>query len=51
MPRVTIAKDLYKRIEEEAHSEEIPVTELIEKLLVDATKKKTTYCPRCAFRF
>ena len=51
MPRVAIAKKLYKRIELQAHDEEIPVSKLIEKLLVEATKEKTSYCPRCAFKF
>ena len=51
MPRVEIAKKLYERIELQAHDEDIPVSKLIEKLLVEATKEKTTYCPRCAFKF
>jgi hypothetical protein len=51
VPRVAIAKELYKRIESRAHDEEIPVSKLIEKLLVEATKEKIMYCPRCAFKF
>jgi len=51
VPKVTITHDLYKRIETQAHDEQIPVSKLIEKLLLDATKEKMMYCPRCAFRF
>ena len=51
VPRVEIAKKLYERIELQAHDEDIPVSKLIEKLLVEATIERTTYCPRCAFKF
>jgi len=51
MPRVTITKELYKKVEAEALRERIPVSKLIEKLLVEGTKEKTMYRPRCAFKF
>ena len=51
MPRVTITRELYKKIETQAEKEGIPVSNLIERLLVEATEEKTMYCPRCAFRF
>jgi len=51
VPRVTIAKQLYEKIESQAHKEDVPVSKLIEKLLVEATREKSVYCPRCAFKF
>jgi hypothetical protein len=51
VPRVAIAKELYKKIESRANDEDIPVSKLVEKLLAEATKEKTMYCPRCAFKF
>ena len=43
--------DLCKRIETQADDEQIPVSKLIEKLLLDAIREKTMYCSRCAFGF
>ena len=46
MPRVTITHDLCMRIETQADDEQIPVSKLIEKLLLDAIREKTMYCSR-----
>jgi len=51
VPRVIIARELYKEIEAQARREGIPVSRLVERLLVEATREKVMYCPRCAFRF
>ena len=51
VPKVSIGKELYEKIESTAHDEGIPVSKLVERLIAQATEKKTMYCPRCAFRF
>ena len=51
VPRVSIGKELYEKMESTAHDEGIPVSKLVERLIAQATEEKPMYCPRCAFRF
>jgi len=51
VPRITITEEVHKRIETQAEKEGISASKLAEKLLLEAITPKTTFCPRCAFRF
>ena len=51
VPRVSIGRELYEKIETTAHDEGISVSKLVERLIAQATEKKTMYCPRGAFKF
>ncbi len=41
MPRISITYELFKKINEEAFYENIPVSRLVEKLLSEAVREKT----------